>query len=346
MQFFKSLRHTLLSITLAVILSVLGGWFIFGGGTTETQTVSAGFDPYDNISGWAWSQNIGWISFNNKDCDTNNNGYVDVACGSVDDTSVPSKNYTVRVAEFNRFSSLPANTTDPFSGWAWSSNIGWISFNGSDTGTTTSPLAYIDWNTGKVYGWARALSGCQELPSTFGVDNTVGGPNQPSCSSNGPGAASNDWDGWIKLSGIAIDGSTYGVQLVGGNLTGYAWGGDVVDWVRFSGTATDGSLYNVKFTPRGSIAATGCGQANGVPTTTPTVYFCSSGGASLGPTLSTTTPYVWNWKCDAGAISCSAPRPQCSDGIDNDGDGQIDAADSGCSGASDNTERDFKFREF
>ena len=338
MQFFKPLRHTLLSITLAVILSVLGGWFIFGGGTTEIQKVSAGFDPYDNVSGWAWSSNIGWISFNNKDCDTNNNGYVDVACGSVNDTSVPSKNYTVRVDETYRFAS---GGTGAFSGWAWSSNIGWISFNGSDTGTTTSPLAYIEWggaNAGRVTGWARALSGCQAVP----------GVPVSSCSSNNAGAASGGWDGWIKLN--PTNDLSYDVRLnnTTNKLTGYAWGGDVVGWVDFN--PQNCSSCGVKFTPGGSVAATGCGTANGVPTTTPTVYFCSSGGASSGPTLSATTPYVWNWKCDAGVISCSAPRPQCSDGIDNDGDGTLDSGganpDSGCTNGTDNTERDFKFREF
>lgn len=43
---------------------------------------------------------------------------------------------------------------------------------------------------------------------------------------------------------------------------------------------------------------------------------------------------------------CAAPLPQCSDGINNDGDAFIDyPADPGCSSASDNDERDPVFRE-
>jgi len=339
MKFLIQTRHTLLSITLAVILSVLGGWFILGGGATETQTVSAGFDPFDNVSGWAWSSNIGWISFNNKDCDTNNNGYVDVACGSVDDASVPSKNYTVRVDETNRFS---AGGTGAFSGWAWSSNIGWVSFNQSDTGTTTSPLAYVEWggaNAGRVTGWARALSGCQAVP----------GVPVSSCSSNDPGLASGGWDGWIKLN--PTGNSLYDVYINSDNtLSGYAWGGDVVGWIRFSGTATDGSSYDVKFTPGGPVAATGCGTANGVPTVgAPAANLCGSGPASTAPS-SSGLPKIWTWKCDVDTITCTAPFPQCSDGIDNDGDTKIDRVvgneDTGCSSPSDTTERDFKFKEF
>ena len=53
---------------------------------------------------------------------------------------------------------------------------------------------------------------------------------------------------------------------------------------------------------------------------------------------------------DAADDGCSGPEdndesddpqlPQCSDGIDNDGDGDIDAADDGCSGPEDNDESD------
>lgn len=332
MQFLKPLQHTLLSITLAVILSVLGGWFIFGGGTTETQTVSAG--STDNLSGWAWSSNIGWVSFNCTNTGEN--------CGT--------SNYGVHINESQRFTS----GTGDFSGSAWSSTgpdsngnptgIGWISFDQTKTGTTTSPLAYIDWGTGRVYGWARALSGCQDV---LGVPVSV-------CSSNSPGLASGGWDGWIKLSGVATNGSTYGVQLVGNDLTGYAWGGDVVGWIRFSGTATDGSSYGVKFNPIGTPPPAGCGTANSVPAAgIPATNLCSDGSLPPVTNNNVTAPYSWSWTCDnAGSpVSCSAPYTQCSDGIDNDGDGQTDNLDSGCIGssgynASDNTERNFQFREF
>src|SRR3989344_813765 len=57
------------------------------------------------LSGWAWNDTIGWISFNCADRGV---------CGTA--------NYFVRVSG------------EEFSGWAWNDAIGWISFNCADTG--------------------------------------------------------------------------------------------------------------------------------------------------------------------------------------------------------------------
>jgi len=59
-------------------------------------------DASGNLSGWAWSENYGWISFN---------------CSN--DSSCASSNYKVTVNQ----------TTGDFDGYAWSQNLGWISFN-------------------------------------------------------------------------------------------------------------------------------------------------------------------------------------------------------------------------
>ena len=40
------------------------------------------------------------------------------------------------------------------------------------------------------------------------------------------------------------------------------------------------------------------------------------------------------------SVAVAAPRPQCSDGRDNDGDATVDTADPGCSSAADNNEAD------
>ena len=137
-----------------------------------------------NMSGWAWSSNIGWISFN---CTNELNG-----CGSVD--------YGVN-----------KNDDGTLTGYAWSSNIGWIQFgcppgatclSGFPTGSGTQSMdAKVNGNN--LQGWARALS-------------------------QGQG-----WDGWISLSGSSGSGS-YGVDNHDGiHFTGYAWGGDVVGWIQF-----------------------------------------------------------------------------------------------------------------
>src|SRR3989338_169857 len=57
----------------------------------------------DNLSGFAWSSNTGWISFNSTNQGT-------------------GANYGVTVAK-----------NGDMSGYAWSSNIGWISFEDGDT---------------------------------------------------------------------------------------------------------------------------------------------------------------------------------------------------------------------
>lgn len=97
-----------------------------------------------NVWGYAWADNIGWISFN---CDNVRNGAND-CLGS---------DYGVNI-----------KTGGCFEGYAWSDNLGWISFNQADTGnaptnetgnTTCLAQAYEDSGATKIKGWARVLSG-------------------------------------------------------------------------------------------------------------------------------------------------------------------------------------------
>ena len=140
--------------------------------------VSAGAEH--NMSGWAWSSNIGWISFN-----------------CTDDNSCVTSNYGVN-----------KNTDNTLTGYAWSSNIGWIQFGGLSgfpTGDgTQAKNAEIEGSSHNLKGWAKAIS----------ADN-------------------NGWDGWISLSG-----SQYSVDFSDSNskFTGYAWGSSVVGWISFNVT--------------------------------------------------------------------------------------------------------------
>ncbi len=130
----------------------------------------------DNVYGYAWSENIGWISFNN----TSGGGSVD---------------YGVNIDE----------TTGLFSGYAWSENIGWISFNQADLAGCPSGTceARVDLATHEVSGWARVL------------------------------AYGDGWDGWIKLNG-----SNYGVVIDNSvsppEFRGWAWSDAVVGWISFN----------------------------------------------------------------------------------------------------------------
>lgn len=86
------------------------------------------------VTGWLWSDNIGWISMNCSNSGT---------CGT--------SNYKVLIDD----------VTGNFSGYGWSDNIGWVSFQSSDVAGCPSGScpANVDLvSTGQVTGWAKALS--------------------------------------------------------------------------------------------------------------------------------------------------------------------------------------------
>lgn len=175
-------------IFIALMAFIASGFLIYG----EKVSIPTQAAASDNVSGFAWSENIGWVSFNNTS----------------DGSPV---NYGVNIA-----------ANGDFSGYAWSENIGWISFNRSDTGNPPSndpgagsgPVAKYIYGTGQVLGWARALA-------------------------NGGG-----WDGWIRFdagsSPVTLNAST-------GDFSGYAWGSDVVGWLSFnsSDAGAGGGPYKV-----------------------------------------------------------------------------------------------------
>jgi hypothetical protein len=147
----------------------------------------------DNLSGWAWSENVGWISFNCYN-DYNGDGVLENHCSS--------SNYGVRIDP----------STKVFSGYAWSENVGWITFNESElSGCPQAPCRAWLGSDNKVYGWARALAGKT--------------------------TQSGGWDGWIKLQG-----ANYGVTFnpSTGEFEGWAAGWDdtkeeaIVGWISFN----------------------------------------------------------------------------------------------------------------
>ena len=191
-------KSKLLLLIFPIVILTIGAFFLFNG--QEIEKVQAGVG--DNVFGWAWSENIGWISFNN----TSGGGSV--------------VSYGVNIG-----------SDGLFSGYAWSENIDWISFadfdgdgdiDAADKNIPGSPCApnceaRLDFencpeNKCPVYGWARALA-------------PVGDPQ------------AGGWDGWIKL-----DGPNYGVEIsdVTHEFEGWAWGGDdsdstaVIGWISFN----------------------------------------------------------------------------------------------------------------
>jgi len=151
-----------------------------GTGVEETYTIESPPCVYHNIWGYAWSENIGWISFSCRNT---------MAEGTGND-------YGVDVD--------PA--TGLFSGYAWSENIGWISFESADlsgcpSGTCEANLNLI---TSEVSGWAKAL------------------------------VAADGWDGWIGLSGTWANGVSLNSASSPSEFEGWAWGDVVVGWISFN----------------------------------------------------------------------------------------------------------------
>ena len=176
----------------------------------------------DNVGGFAWSENIGWISFNNETID-----------------GVPggggAKDYGVGVNE----------STGAMSGYAWSENIGWISFNAADVagcplGTCAASVSTVA-SGGNYYlsGWARAIAARDEASNSGG------------------------WDGFIKLDGsyIGSNGDFHGWMTGSADATT-----GVVGWVNLNSTNCNGSncVANASYKVHtavtfGPVAAMECG---------------------------------------------------------------------------------------
>lgn len=204
--------------------------------------LKASADATHNYKGWLWggsndgtpapgpiSTGLGWISMNNLDCDSDDDGLVDnLSCGVA---GTPIAKYGVNIPAIDGV----------LSGYAWSSSLGWIDFAPAADmvrypGCGFPPVApaqcFPAKRTGNnLEGWAR-FSG---IESELAKGNSGG------------------WEGWISLKGTAVDGYTYGVEIskMDGKLTGevgdagptYAWSNEL-GYIDFSGASTNVVLVN------------------------------------------------------------------------------------------------------
>lgn len=257
----------------AVLMTVV----ILGGSALSPSRVgAAGASP---VTGWAWSQYMGWISFNGT-------GY-----------------------------GVSEDSTGALSGYAWSSNLGWITFNASEVSGCPSGTCApkVDLATGKVTGWARACSAFANKDLCSGaLDANSGGwdgwialsgtaqNNQPygitqnTTNSSWSGYAwGSDAIGAISMSGTASDGLSYGVT--GPTLTPTRPTLDTdTDIVDSNGSAT--------LTWSGLPWATSCTFVGGSPST----EGATSGSASTGP-LTSETSYVVRCLGASGSSMDSLP---------------------------------------
>ncbi|MFA6006356.1 MAG: hypothetical protein WC764_01365 [Candidatus Paceibacterota bacterium] len=266
-----------LSVGLATLILVLGVISY----DRQIGTVSAGTEH--NLSGWAWSDNIGWISFNSL------NGYS------------PGVNYGVNVEGGVPNSGNALNGA--LTGYAWSDSIGWIKFSpgGTDPSGGTG-LASVSDN--KMQGWARACSvfasGCS---GALKADSALGG-----------------WDGWIKLSsntppqyGVTFYpnndefGSNNGnANRLDGANDSFVWGDLNVGWVDFHplkcDVGDDPSL---------------CGVILGRPQLGVTCSVTTDGNSSASPVLPIWTAYPrggtgnysYEWIAERDNVTCTPDFP-------------------------------------
>ena len=180
-----------------------------------------------NVLGFAWSENVGWISFNSGNCDADNDGNSDGLLAGCPLVGSPIPDYGVNVD----------SVTGNFSGYAWSSNVGWISFDkavagnppGAPYNAAETFMAKLNTGTGEFSGWARALFACQ--------DDLWDGIK---CTGAGAGDKSGGWDGWIKLRRDPADAlPDYGTFLNVSDFEGWAWGDNVVGWISFNSKNCD-----------------------------------------------------------------------------------------------------------
>jgi hypothetical protein len=273
---------------------------------TPLPSPSPSFSP---LTGWAWSSNIGWISFNSS----NTGG---------------GATYGVQV-DLN---------TGRMSGYAWSSNIGWIQFGGLNHTPVNSGNAMVNLTSGAVTGWARACGGT--VSSTDVKNNNQNSPTMPGdCSTISGNMTSrpDGWDGWIELSGTnhqtgdtsgangtSQKGVTYKTVTTGtvtaGTFTGYAWGGPVVGWINFDP--------NIGYSGQGGVPPTNCPGCGGGPTnpvvqclTPATLVNLSPSGGTVSVSASASggsgTGYTYAWGIDGvfgsyGANPSTVTLPQNS----------------------------------
>ncbi|MDD4074225.1 MAG: LamG domain-containing protein, partial [Candidatus Pacebacteria bacterium] len=163
---------------------------------------------FDNVSFWNVARNQTQIQ-NNMWTELNGNetglvGYWDFneESGSVaNDKTSNNNDGVVTGATWNDIGyGVSIGSDNIFTGYAWSENIGWISFNPADLTGCPSGTCNAQLVGDKIVGWARQL---------------------------------NLADGWIKLGPNIIESIDYGAYLSNNDILGYAWS-DNFGWLSFS----------------------------------------------------------------------------------------------------------------
>lgn len=137
--------------------------------------------------------------------------------------------------------SVLVNDDGTLTGYAWSSNVGWIKFGGLSgfpAGGSTQGNAHV--SGASIVGWARACSGTVKStdPYLAQLDYPLHVPTQiGDCSTMT--SRPDGWDGWIELTGtshvLAYDSATKAI-------TGYGWGAMNIGWMTFNLLGTNTTI--------------------------------------------------------------------------------------------------------
>lgn len=179
MNFLK--RNIYLRLGIASIVALV----IFMVALVVTIRVYASY-PITNttsLSGYAWSDTIGWISMN---CETGGNLGSDI-CSTSD--------YGVDVSP----------VTGELYGYAWSDTIGWISFNTADTLTCPLGSCQARITATGLDGFARALAGGTAESGGWDGYINLNGVIRTSNTALSGYAWGSDVIGWVDMSGVTLD---------------------------------------------------------------------------------------------------------------------------------------------
>jgi hypothetical protein len=177
-----------------------------------------------NVNGFGWSSNYGWVSFNSDACDANGDG-------TADNTAVCAQ----PSAAINQYGVNIQYISGRLDGLAWSEHVGWVSFNADYGASTTynhisgsfigkAVVAIIDDSIEDVYG-ATARAGDLYL---YGGTAAVTAINNQLSPNYGElrGWAWNSWNGggtanpalangvglgWLSFSSLNCDADDNGV---------------------------------------------------------------------------------------------------------------------------------------
>jgi len=297
-----------LPLYLLIIIGLIFGLnFLFSPSRSflpNVRIVKAG--DTQNLIGWAWSENVGWFSFNSVDCDENADGISDgvpTGCPPAG-TSIP--NYGVNINPISGY----------FSGYAWSENVGWLSFNRSETGTppsndpcpsdncvakvVPSGLFRKDDNNVDIEGWARVLAACDSVPCV---------------------SSSGGWDGWVRFDHGFDNEPIFSASE--DKLHNWAWDGDVIGWLSFNSDEFGGLIqYAVKYNCRCTVWVNqGCGVGCSKITEMKQTRSCTPSACSI-ESQCIDSSVCYHKKCENNrCISLAGPEsdpdhPECA--TDND----------------------------